>query len=140
MIIIVFSQTKKEKNEYEPNLDMIAEYEQVSKHYKIAEAKFENYKCEEYKKIEATATFQTEERSTLNMQEIIWDNYMVGDTLELIGKGKHPRKIHLGKKNRRNVTRDYSSTAKRRKNEGKTYMSKKSHKLMPDKTVNFIVF
>ena len=29
---------------------MIAEYEQVSKHYKIAEAKFDNYKCEQYKK------------------------------------------------------------------------------------------
>ena len=127
---------------------MIAEYEQVSKNYKIAEAKFENYKSETYKKIEATATFQTEERrrlqnspnSTLNMYEIIWDNSTVGDKLELIGRGKHPRKIHLGKKNRRNVTRDYSSTAKRRKNEGKTYMSKKSHKLMPGKEVNFIVF
>ena len=144
-----FHRPKKKKNEYEPNLDMIAEYEQVSKHYKIAEAKFDNYKCEQYKKIEATATFQTEERrrlqtdgpnSTLNMYEIIWDNSTVGDTLELIGKGKHPRKIHLGKKNRRNVTRDYSSTAKRRKNEGKTYMSKKSNKLMPGKGVNFIVF
>ena len=37
----------------------------------------------------------------------------VGDTLELIGRGKHPRKIHLGKTNKRDVTRDYSSTAKK---------------------------
>ena len=95
MIIIVFSQTKKEKNEYEPNLDMIAEYEQVSKHYKIAEAKFDNYKCEQYKKIEATATFQTEERrrlqnspnTTLIMYDILWDKSTVGDKLDLIGKG-----------------------------------------------------
>ena len=127
---------------------MIAEYEQVSKHYKIAEAKFDNYKCEQYKKIEATSTFQSEERkrlqnspnTTLNMYDILWDNSTVGEKLDLIGKGKHPRKIHIGKKYNRNVSRDYSSTAKRRKNEGKTYMSKKSHKLMPDKTVNFIVF
>ena len=132
-----------------PNIDLLAEYELVSKYFPNDADTFEEYKAEQYKKIEATTAFQTEERrclqtdgpnSTLNMYEIIWDNSTVGDKLELIGRGKHPRKIHLGKKNRRNVTRDYSSTAKRRKNEGKTYMSKKSHKLMPGKGVNFIVF
>ena len=74
------------------------------------------------------------------MYEEMWNDAKVGDKLELIGRGKHPRKIHLGKTNKRDVTRDYSSTAKKRKNEGKPYMSKKSHKLMPGKKVNFIVF
>ena len=71
------------------------------------------------------------------MYEEMWNMAKDGDKLELIGRGKHPRKIHLGKTNKRDVTRDYSSTAKKRKNEGKTYMSKLSHKLVPGRKVYF---
>ena len=80
---------------------MIAEYQEVSKDFGTDADKFEKYKAEKYKNIEATTTFQTEERSRLqtegpnsnqNMYEIMWDSSPVGGTLELIGKGKHPRK------------------------------------------------
>ena len=99
--------------------------------------------------MEVTAKFQTEARtkrqtespnSSQNSYEDIWNKAKVGDKLELIGRGKHRRDVHLGKTKKRDESRDYSSSAKRRKHAGKPYMSKKSHKLMPGREVYFIVF
>ena len=114
---------------------MLAEYQEVSKYFGTDADKFEKYKAEKYKNIEATTKFQTEERSRLqtegpnsnkNIYEVMWDSAEVGGTLELIGKGKHPRKVHLGKTNKRKISRDFAVTAKKHRNEGKTYMSKRS--------------
>ena len=148
MIIIVCSQTRKKKV-YGQNKQFLEEYREVSKDNEADAAKFKEYKVGRYKEIADTAKFQTETRtkrltespnSSQNTYDEAWDAAEVGDTLELIGKGKHPRKVHLGKTNRRNISRDWSSTAKKRRQQGKTYMSKRSRKLMPPKKVNSIVF
>ena len=148
MIIIVCSQTRKKnkKKVYGQNKQFLEEYREVSKDNDADAAKFKEYKGGRYKKIADTAKFQTETRtkrltespnSSQNTYDEVWDAAEVGDTLELIGRGKHRRDVHLGKSNKRNISRDWSSTAKKRKNEGKTYMSKLSHKLMPGRKVYF---
>ena len=60
--------------------------------------------------------------------------------MEKLGKGKHTRKPHIGKLNRRKISRDVSVTAKRHRDQGKTYMSQKSRELKPSKEVNSIIF
>ena len=117
-------QKKKQKKVYGQNKQFLEEYREVSKDYDADAAKFKKYKAGRYKSMEATAKFQTEARtkrqtespnSSQNSYEDIWNKAKVGDKLELIGRGKHRRDVHLGKTNKRDESRDYSSTAKRRK-------------------------
>ena len=148
MIIIVCSQTRK-KIVYCQNKQFKEDYREVSKYHDADAANFKKFKGGRYKQIADTAKFQTETRtkrqtespnSSQNTYDEMWDKAKVGDKLKLIGHGKHRRDVHLGKKNNRDESRDWSSTAKRRKKEGKTYMCKSSKKLMPAKEVYFIVF
>ena len=148
MIIIVCSQTRKKKV-YGQNKQFLEEYREVSKDNEADAANFKEFKVGRYKEIADTAQFQKETRtkrltespnSSKNSYDVMWDNAKVGDELKLIGHGKHPRDVHLGKTKNRDESRDWSSTAKRRKKEGKTYMCKSSKKLMPAKEVYFIVF
>ena len=148
MIIIVCSQTR-EKKVYSQNIQLLEHYGKVSKDQQADASSFRQFKDGKYKHIADTAKLQTETRnkrltespnSSKNTYDEMWDKAKVGDKLELIGHGKHRRDVHLGKKNNRDESRDWSSTAKRRKKEGKTYMCKSSKKLMPAKEVYFIVF
>ena len=148
MIIIVCSQTR-EKKVYSQNIQLLEDYGKVSKDQQADASSFRQFKDGKYKHIADTAKLQTETRnkrltespnSSKNTYDEMWDKAKVGDKLELIGHGKHRRDVHLGKKNNRDESRDWSSTAKRRKKEGKTYMCKSSKKLMPGKEVYFIVF
>ena len=148
MIIIVCSQTR-EKKVYSQNIQLLEDYGKVSKDQQADASSFRQFKDGKYKHIADTAKLQTETRnkrltespnSSKNTYDEMWDKAKVGDKLELIGHGKHRRDVHLGKKNNRDESRDWSSTAKRRKKEGKTYMCKSSKKLMPAKEVYFIVF
>ena len=140
---------KKTKKVYGQNKQFLEEYREVSKDNEADAANFKEFKVGRYKEIADTAQFQKETRtkrltespnSSQNTYEDIWNKAKVGDKLELIGRGKHRRDVHLGKTKKRDESRDYSSSAKRRKHAGKPYMSKKSHKLMPGREVYFIVF
>ena len=134
---------------YCQNKQLIEDYREVYKYHDADAANFKKFKGGRYKHIADTAKFQTETRtkrqtespnSSKNTCDEMWDAATVGDTLELIGRGKHRRDVHLGKTKKRDESRDYSSSAKRRKHAGKPYMRKKSHKLMPGRKVYFIVF
>ena len=135
---------KKTKKVYGQNKQFLEEYREVSKDNEADAANFKEFKVGRYKEIADTAQFQKETRtkrltespnSSQNTYEDIWNKAKVGDKLELIGRGKHRRDVHLGKTKKRDESRDYSSSAKRRKHAGKPYMSKKSHKLMAGKKV-----
>ena len=139
-------QKKNKKKVYGQNKQFLEEYREVSKDNEADAANFKEFKVGRYKEIADTAQFQKETRtkrltespnSSQNTYEDIWNKAKVGDKLELIGRGKHRRDVHLGKTNKRDESRDYSSTAKRRKNAGKPYISKESHKLMPGREVYF---
>ena len=139
----------KKKKVYGQNIQLIEDYRKISKDDASEAAIFKHYKDGRYEHMANLSNLQTEIRkerltespnTSKNRYDVLWDNAKVGDELKLIGHGKHPRDVHLGKTNNRDESRDWSSTAKRRKKEGKTYMCKSSKKLMPAKEVYFIVF
>ena len=86
---------------------MLEDYRKVSKDDASDAAIFKQFKDGRYKHIADIAKLQTETRnkrltespnSSKNSYDVMWDNAKVGDELKLIGHGKHPRDVHLGKK------------------------------------------